>query len=174
MRSVLHQHIPSNSLSASAEFYATLKWLRHLSKESQAPAGNSFAALDRAVAAKDRPATMREANQVTFEVANMTTAYKLNAPVEVTKLDFYGRELEVWAQTKDANKLQTTARELRQTWDSLRATIAAKSATEAKSFDALVAQVEAAKTPADYDEWRRPCLTRWTIWKSFSTEMGVR
>jgi len=32
----------------------------------------------------------------------------------------------------------------------LRPSIAAKSATEAKKFDALVAQVESARTPADY------------------------
>src|SRR5438309_7285137 len=89
----------------------------------------NVAALDRAVAMKDRQATMQEANQVTLHVANMTTAYKLSAPVEVTKLDYYGRELEVWAQAKDANKLQATAREMRQAWDSLRPTIAAKSAT---------------------------------------------
>jgi len=118
----------------------------------------NVAALDRAVAAKDRQAAMQEANQVTLDVANMTTAYKLSAPVEVTKLDYYGRELEVWVQAKDANKLQVTARELRQTWDSLRPTIAAKSATEAKRFDALVAQVEAAKTPADYMGVATPVL----------------
>jgi len=116
------------------------------------------AALDRAVAAKDRQAAMQEANQVTLDVANMTTAYKLSVPVEVTKLDYYGRELEVWAQAKDANKLQATARELRQTWDSLRPTIAAKSATEAKKFDSLIAQVEAAKAPADYDRVAMPVL----------------
>ena len=108
------------------------------------------AALDRAVTAKDRQAAMREANQVTIEVADMTAAYKLTVPVEVTKLDYYGRELEVWAQAQDANKLQATAREMRRTWDSLRPTIAAKSATETKKFEALVAQVESAKTPADY------------------------
>jgi hypothetical protein len=111
---------------------------------------SNVAALDRAVTAKDRQAAMREANQVTLDVANMTTAYTLNVPVEVTKLDYYGRELEVWAQAQDSNKLQATAREMRRTWDSLRPTIAAKSATEAKTFEALVAQVEAAKTPADY------------------------
>jgi hypothetical protein len=108
------------------------------------------AAVDRAVTAKDRQAAMQEANQVTLDVANLTPAYKLIVPVEVVKLDYYGRELEVWAQAKDATKLQTTARQLRQTWDSLRPSIAAKSAAEAKKFDALVAQVEAAKTPADY------------------------
>lgn len=118
----------------------------------------NVAALDRAVAAKDRQVAMQEANQVTLDVANMSTAYKLSVPVEVTKLDYYGRELEVWAQAKDANKLQATARELRQTWDSLRPTIAAKSATEAKKFDALVAQVEAAKTPADYARVATPVL----------------
>jgi hypothetical protein len=110
----------------------------------------NVAALDRAVAAKDRQAAMREANQVTIDVADMTTAYKLKVPVEVTKLDYYGRELEVWAQAQDANRLQATTREMRATWDSLRPTIAAKSATEAKKFEVLVAQVESAKAPAEY------------------------
>ena len=115
-------------------------------------------ALDRAVKARDRQSAMEEANQVTLGVANITAAYKLSVPVEVTKLDYYGRELEVWAQVKDANKLQATAREMRATWDSLRPTIAAKSATEAKKFDALVAQVESAKTPGDYARVATPVL----------------
>src|ERR1700730_9321846 len=110
----------------------------------------NVATLERAVTAKDRKAAMREANQVTLDVAGMTAAYKLSVPVEVTKLDYYGRELEVWAQAQDANKVQTTAREMRRTWDSLKPTIEAHSATEAKTFDALVVQVEAAKTPTGY------------------------
>jgi hypothetical protein len=118
----------------------------------------NVAALDRAVSSKDRQVTMREANQVTLEVANMTTNYKLSVPVEVTKLDYYGRELEVWAQAKDANKLQATAREMRGTWDALRPSIEARSATEAKKFDALVAQVEGAQTPAAYARVATPVL----------------
>ena len=116
------------------------------------------AAVDRAVTAKDRKATMREANQVTLDVANMASAYKLSVPVEVTKLDYYGRELEVWAQAQDANKLQATGRDMRQTWDSLRPTITAKSATETKKFDSLVAQVESVKKPADYARVATPVL----------------
>jgi len=108
------------------------------------------ATLDRAVTTRDRQSAMREANQATLDVAEMTAAYKLSVPVEVTKLDYYGRELEVWAQAKDANKLPATAREMRGTWDSLRPSIEAHSATEAKKFDALVARVESAKTPANY------------------------
>ena len=116
------------------------------------------AALDRAVTAKDRQAAMREANQVTFEVADMTAAYKLSVPVEVTRLDYYGRELEVWTQAQDANKLQATAREMRRTWDSLRPTIETHSTTEAKKFDALVVRVESAKTPAEYARVATPVL----------------
>jgi hypothetical protein len=118
----------------------------------------NVAALDRAVSAKDRQATMREANQVTLAVADMTTAYKLSVPVEVTKLDYYGRELAVWAQAKDANKLQATAHEMRREWDALRPAIEAKSQTEAKKFAALVTQVEGAKTPADYARVATPVL----------------
>jgi hypothetical protein len=118
----------------------------------------NVAAVDRAVAAKDRQATMREANQVTLDAANMTSAYKLSVPVEVTRLDYYGRELEVWAQAQDANKLQATARDMRQTWDGLRPSIAARSATEAKKFEGLVARVESAKTPADYTRVATPVL----------------
>jgi hypothetical protein len=118
----------------------------------------NVAALDRAASLKDRQATMREANQVTLDVANMTTAYKLSVPVEVTRLDYYGRELEVWAQAKDADKLQATAREMRRTWDALRPSVQAHSAAEAKKFEALVARVEAAKTPVDYERVAKPVL----------------
>jgi hypothetical protein len=112
--------------------------------------GENVAALNQAVTTKDRQTAMREANQVTLDVADMTTAYKLSVPVEVTKLDYYGRELEVWAEAKDANKLDATTRQMRRTWDSLRPTIEAHSKTEAKKFEGLVAQAESAKTPADY------------------------
>jgi hypothetical protein len=123
-----------------------------IKNESKAADGldANVAALDRAVIAKDRQATMREANQVTLNVAGMSTAYKLSVPVEVTKLDYYGRELDVWAQAQDANKLQATAREMRRTWDSLRPAIETHNAAEAKKFEALVAQVESAKRPAAY------------------------
>ena len=118
----------------------------------------NFAALYMAVAGKDRQEAMREANQVTLNVANMTSAYKLSVPVEVTRLDYYGRELEVWAQAKDANKLQATTGELRRTWDALRPSVQSHSATEAKKFEALVARVEAAKTPVDYERVAKPVL----------------
>jgi hypothetical protein len=108
------------------------------------------AALGLAVAVKDRQTAMREANRVTLDVANMSSAYKLSVPVDVIRLDFYGRELEIWAEAKDANNLQATARDMRGTWDSLRKSVEARSLTEEKKFGLLVAQVESARTPSDY------------------------
>ena len=118
----------------------------------------NVAAVDRAVTAKDRQATMREANQVTLAVANMTSAYQLSVPVEVTRLDYYGRELEVWGQAQDANKLQATVGEMRRTWDSLRPKIEAHSKAEARKFEALIAQVGSARTSADYSRVATPVL----------------
>jgi hypothetical protein len=147
---------------------AKLTALKEAMKDVRAEVKNQSASLDRLdaklailerdVTAKDRQATMREANQVTLEVADMTSAYKLKVPVEVTRLDYYGRELEVWAQAQDSNKLQATGRQMRQTWDSLRPSIESHSATEAKKFDGLVARVESARTPADYARVATPVL----------------
>ena len=114
--------------------------------------------LDRAVTAKNRQAAMVAANQITRDVAEMSAAYKVIVPVEVVLLDYYGRELEIWAEAKDTSKLQATAREMRKTWDAVRPSIEAKNPAVAKKFEGLVAQVEAAKAPADYAKVATPVL----------------
>lgn len=119
----------------------------------------NIAALDKAVAAKDRQAAMREANQVTLDVADMTAPFKLPVPIEVTRLDYQGRELDVWAAAKDAGKLKSTADEMQQTWNALRPQIESHNgAAEAKKFGDLVARVEAAKTPDEYARLAKPVL----------------
>ena len=106
--------------------------------------------LDRAVTAKDRRAAMLAANQATRDVADMTARYEPPVPVEVTRLDYDGRELEVWAEANDAPKLQATATEIRRDWDDLRSAVEARNADQAKKFEALVGRVEKARTPAEF------------------------
>lgn len=118
----------------------------------------NVAALERAVTAKDRRAATLAANQITRDVAETTTDYKLVVPFEVVLLDYYGRELEIWAEAKDVNKLQATAREMRRTWDALRPSIERKNTALAKKFEALIAEVDGAKTPADYARLAKPVL----------------
>ena len=116
------------------------------------------AALRKDIAEKDQQAAMRDANQVTREVADVTAAYSPTVPVAVTKLDYYGRELEIWAQAKEIGKLQMTAAAMRREWDALRPSIQARRAAQASKFEALVAQVEAAKTPAKYAQLAKSVL----------------
>ena len=101
---------------------------------------------------------MLAANLITRDVSEMSAAYKVIVPVEVVLLDYYGRELEIWAEAQDTSKLQATAREMRKTWNAVRPSIEAKNPAVAKKFEGLVAQVEAAKAPADYAKVAKPVL----------------
>ncbi len=76
--------------------------------------------VDKAVVGKDRLAAMREANQVTLIAANMSQPFNPKIPVDVVKLDYYGRELEAWTAAKNSGKLQSTVIAVRNTWDGIR------------------------------------------------------
>jgi len=108
------------------------------------------ASLNHSVARKQRLTTMREANQVTLDVADLTDAYKVSVPVEVTRLDYYGRELEIWAEVGRMARLSATASGMRHQWDTVRSRVEGKNRAEAEKFEALVARVERARTPKEY------------------------
>lgn len=119
----------------------------------------AIAALDMDVAAKDETATLRDANQVTFIVADLTAKYNPPIPVEVTKLDYYGRELEIWSMAKDDAKLKSTAQNLRQTWNGVKPKVEAKGgAKQAQNFEMLVAKLDAAQNTNDYAKVAAPIL----------------
>jgi hypothetical protein len=128
-------------------------------KAQQERLNQAVAALDRAVMAKDPAAAMREANAVTLIGADLAAAFKPTVPVEVTKLDYYGRELEIWSAAKNEAKLRETADGARRVWQTLRSAVEAHGgAAEAKKFGGLVAQMEGAKTPADFGRLATPVL----------------
>lgn len=121
--------------------------------------GGAIKRLEEAVAMKDRQATMREANQVTFIVAGMTTPFQRANPVEITLLDYYGRELELGAAANDEAELKQTAIDMQQAWNAVLPSIIAHGGKrEARNFGELVARVEAAKSPADYGRLATPVL----------------
>lgn len=119
----------------------------------------TIATLNKAVAAKDHQAAMLNSNQVTLIAAKMTAQFEPKVPVEVTLLDYYGRELEIWAATGNTAKLKTTAVEMRRTWSALRPSVQAhRGSAQAQQFDNLLARVEAAKSPAEYGSLATPVL----------------
>jgi hypothetical protein len=111
----------------------------------------ALTALETAAARKDRLATMRQANQVTLIAANMTDPFHPVVPPDVVRLDYLGRELEIWAEARDAARLQSTAAELTRTWHSVRPAIEARGPTPlSKDFGDLVARVRSARSFDDY------------------------
>ncbi len=112
-----------------------------------------------AVKAKNEMDAMREANQATFLIAEQTAKFNLKVPVEVIKLDYYGREIELLAMIKDEAKLKSTAAAMRRTWNAIKPKIEAKGASkEAAKFESLIAQTENAASVADYAKVATPIL----------------
>ncbi|MEA5554728.1 hypothetical protein VB713_27760 [Anabaena cylindrica UHCC 0172] len=96
---------------------------------------------------------------MTLLAANITKEFEPKVPVEVTLLDYYGRELEIWSATGNTSQLKKTASEMRRTWNAVRPSILARGGTaQVQKFDGLVASVEAAKSSKDYGRLATPVL----------------
>ena len=63
--------------------------------------------LEKLISAKNKKGTLLQSNKFTFDAADLTAKYDTKIPIEVTKLDFYGRELEIWAGEKDEAQTKT-------------------------------------------------------------------
>jgi hypothetical protein len=112
---------------------------------------SSITELDKAVAARNREAAQQAANRVTYLAAQMGAPYHAATPTEVVLLDYYGRELEIWAAQRNLPKLKETAAALESTWNAVRPAVEGNGgAVAARQTDALVSQIKAAATPASY------------------------
>lgn len=130
-----------------------------LTPEQRAQIAKPVDSLRNAIAAQQRQAALVAANRVTYVAAGMTEAYHPKMPADIVRLDYYGRELEIWAAQKDLGKLQGTAADLRRTWDAVKPTeISHGGASAAAKTDSLVARLTVAKTVADYARLATPIL----------------
>ena len=105
-------------------------------------------AVKRDIAAKNRAAALRDINQITRLTIEMSAAYAAPIPVEVSLLDYYGRELQVWAIAGDHAHLKGTLGALQTTWKQVRPQVVARrgGTKAAQSFDAMVARAKSAKS----------------------------
>jgi seryl-tRNA synthetase len=128
-------------------------------KEAKDQLSKSIAALEKAVGAKDQQVTMQEANAVTLIAANLTEPFHPEVPVDITRLDYYGRELEIWSAVKNEAKLKEAADALQKTWDKVCPSVKQHGGTaEAKTFDGLMLKLKAAKSPGQYKSIATPIL----------------
>jgi hypothetical protein len=112
-----------------------------------------------AISGHKRDAALEGSNRVTFVAAALSEPYHPKTPADVVRLDYYGRELEIWAAQKNAKKLAETSADLRRTWEAVKPTVvSAGGAKAAATTDALVIRLAAAKSPADYGKLATPFL----------------
>ena len=127
--------------------------------EQQDRLGKAVAALDLGVGSKDRLVAMREANAVTLVGIDLDAEFMPLVPADVARLDYYGRELEIGAESGDLKILQQAADGARSAWAAVSPAVEAHGGTaEAKKFSALMTKTESAKTPADFGRLATPIL----------------
>lgn len=115
--------------------------------------------LQRAVAGHQRDAAVEAANRVTFIGAALTEAYRPKMPADIVRLDYYGREIEIWSARKDVNKLSSVSAALQRTWEAIKPSVVSHGGSAAAvKMDALVGRLTAARTVADYQKLATPIL----------------
>ncbi|MDQ6738211.1 MAG: hypothetical protein M3Z30_11005 [Gemmatimonadota bacterium] len=115
--------------------------------------------LRESVGARQRQQAIVAANRVTFIGAALTEAYHPKMPANIVRMDYYGREIEIWAAQRDLPKLRRTAADLRKTWDAVRSDeISHGGSAPAARADSLVAQLDSARTVTSYAKLATPIL----------------
>src|SRR5438105_6006183 len=118
------------------------------SKSQVAALESALPALEAAVTSQHRAAALREANRLTLIAAEMASVFSPPVPLAVTRLDYLGRELEIWSQPNDPPRLEATAADIRATWQQLRPALdARRDARIVAELDGLVTRLQAAQPP---------------------------
>lgn len=115
--------------------------------------------LDQAVARQDQRASAVAANQLTALGAQLVSAYNPRVPSDVVLLDYYGRELEIWAGAGDLSQLQLTRDALQRTWANVRPLVEQRGGNaESSRFQQLVQKIQTARTVAEFGALATPIL----------------
>jgi hypothetical protein len=112
-----------------------------------------------AIKAHDREAALEGSNRVTLVAAALSEPYHPKTPADVVRLDYYGRELEIWSAQKNMPKLARTSADIQRTWAAVKPTVVSAGGTRAAATtDALIVRLAAARSPVDYAKLATPFL----------------
>jgi hypothetical protein len=100
-------------------------------------------ALSQSVSSRVRFGSMQTANSLTYKTAKFTADLNAPVPLEVTLLDYYGRELEIGSLFDNTNQVKFSVSKIHSTWNAVRSSVIdAEGGTEATSFDNLISKLE--------------------------------
>ena len=116
-------------------------------------------AIEVAVNHRQARALAHSANEMTKVAAQLSRQFRPQVPVEVTLLDYDGRELELWADEGKIAQLHESRMRLSEGWTTVRPSVVARGGiAEAKHFDAVIDQLTLAKTPREFAAVATPIL----------------
>jgi hypothetical protein len=119
----------------------------------------ALTALATSVSAKDLSETMQHANKITLIATELSEPFHPQIPTDISRLDYYGRELQIWAAEKDNEKLKESAAALQKTWSRVSPSVKEHGGSaQAKTFDGLVKKLKKAKSPKQYAAAAGPIL----------------
>ncbi len=115
--------------------------------------------LEQAISAKNRKDTLRFANNITLLEVAMVGQFKPRVPTNVTLLGYCGRELEIFSEEKDIDKLSNFVIRMHLIWQNLIPQLIQIGETkEIKNFSEIMKRLEIAETPEEYSRLAKQVL----------------
>lgn len=102
-------------------------------------------ALEKNIAKKDRLDAMTNANEITRLAADLSAGFQSTVPVQVAKLDYLGRKLQIESARGNLSSLKQTTSEIRLNWNEVKTSLEQKHSATANNFEAIVSKLENAK-----------------------------
>lgn len=133
-----------------------LNWSEHILQSNLNEEGTALlprlektiAEVNNSVSAKQRIDTMRNANKITLIEAAIAAEFGSRVPSNVELIDYYSRELEVWSELKDMERLSFIVIRMHLAWQTLIPQL--NNPREIKEFAEIMKRLYQAKTPEEY------------------------
>jgi hypothetical protein len=136
-------------MTESATNLPASNWKPDLAKQLQ----SRLEEVGDALSTRQRLQTMGAANGITQLVADLSEEYQTERPYALVMLGYYGRALELGIAAGDPARLQQAVADLQQTWNRFEPFVLQRGAVDdARRFTDIVAQLDGAKSPADFVE----------------------
>jgi len=135
--------------------------------------GRTIVDLEKAIGAKDRLETMRYANRITLIATTVAVPFKPSLPTEVSLLDYNGRELEIWSETRKTEKLSGIVIRMHLAWQTLMPKLIEQNCLkELRRFSDIMGRLELARLPEEYGRLSRMVLVETDAMKSLFVKSG--
>jgi|SRR5581483_9429851 len=107
--------------------------------------------LKKDIETKQRLAAMTDANEITRLAADLSAGFRSTLPVQVVKLDYLGRKLQIESAQGNLSSLKQTTSEIRSNWNEVKTALEQKHAsTTANRFEAIVSNLEKATSVSSF------------------------